>query len=924
MLAGVLAVVMLLTMAPMGALATPAEPPGVEALGGDCPVVASGTIGAGGAPWTLCATGTVTVGAGVVNWSGTRGFAGLGTFISPWNAVRGSVHRIEFIGPITAGPNMTDLFARLPLLTTIEGLENIDTSTVTTMSGMFFDAQRLANLDLSDFDTSNVTDMSWMFYGTRALTSLDLANFDTSNVTDMKSMFDMDGGAGALTSLDQSGFDTSNVTNMSRMFSRLENLTSLNLSSFDTSKVTDMSWMFSTTRALTSLYLSSFDTSNVTNMRNMFSNANALTNLDVSSFNTSNVTDMREMFIGTSALTNLDVSSFDTHNVTDMSSMFSYARALTSLDLSGFDTHNVTDMRSMFSHTNALTSLELSSSFDTRNVTNMSSMFNGAAALTSLDVSGFDTSNVTNMVSMFSGTAALTSLDVSGFDTRNVTSMGNMFRNARALTNLDLSNFDTRNVRLMSNMFDAAFALESLDLSSFDTHNVTNMSNMFRDTIALTNLTLSSGFDTSNVTNMSNMFWRANALTSLNLSSFDTRNVTNMNNMLTLTSSLRELTLGEHFAFAGTPGLPAIPNSTNFTGVWQNLGPGQIQNPLGAFEFTSAELMANYDGATMADTWVWQPRVRVMPITVTLNANGGTVSPASVDRTPGTAIGTLPTPTRSGYAFVGWFTDETGGTQITANTIAPNSNVTYWARWEVRLTTVTWDANGGTVNPTSAAITAGTPLGRLPVPTRAYPFAFIGWFTEPAGGTRISASTVVPDSDVTYYARWTDPLVHLNMWHPSPTIPLQPLTFHFSFPDIPSLHASWQAGVDAGIEGWNRSDTPIQIVTDPNSFNTVTAGNYATSWQGLITMRGVIMDGVITQMNFAIQLNHFAVNMSPNSSVERVMSHELGHAVGLRDGGGVHGPYLGGGPEGSVMNNSQLAPKEPTSFDVANVNWLYR
>ena len=45
--------------------------------------------------------------------------------------------------------------------------------------------------------------------------------------------------------------------------------------------------------------------------------------------------------------------------------------------------------------------------------------------------------------------------------------------------------------------------------------------------------------------------------------------------------------------------------------------------------------------------------------------------------------GTLPTPTRSGYAFLGWFTASTGGTQITASsTVTITAAQTLYAHWE--------------------------------------------------------------------------------------------------------------------------------------------------------------------------------------------------------------------------------------------------
>ena len=68
-------------------------------------------------------------------------------------------------------------------------------------------------------------------------------------------------------------------------------------------------------------------------------------------------------------------------------------------------------------------------------------------------------------------------------------------------------------------------------------------------------------------------------------------------------------------------------------------------------------------------------------ITVTFNANGGSVSPKTRLVANGKAIGTLPKPNeRSGYIFSGWFTEKTGGTQITASTKVSGA-VTYYAHW---------------------------------------------------------------------------------------------------------------------------------------------------------------------------------------------------------------------------------------------------
>ena len=70
-------------------------------------------------------------------------------------------------------------------------------------------------------------------------------------------------------------------------------------------------------------------------------------------------------------------------------------------------------------------------------------------------------------------------------------------------------------------------------------------------------------------------------------------------------------------------------------------------------------------------------------ITITFNAQGGTVSPATQTATQNYTYGTtLPTPTRTGYTFLGWWTGPNGtSTQITATTIVPVTNQNLYANW---------------------------------------------------------------------------------------------------------------------------------------------------------------------------------------------------------------------------------------------------
>ena len=80
-------------------------------------------------------------------------------------------------------------FMKCSDLTSVSGLEYLNTDSVTNMSYMFSTCYGLTSLDVSSFNTANVTNMGYMFGGCSGLTILDLSNFYTAQVTDMHSMF---------------------------------------------------------------------------------------------------------------------------------------------------------------------------------------------------------------------------------------------------------------------------------------------------------------------------------------------------------------------------------------------------------------------------------------------------------------------------------------------------------------------------------------------------------------------------------------------------------------------------------------------------------------------------------------------------------------------------------------------------------------
>ena len=79
--------------------------------------------------------------------------------------------------------------------------------------------------------------------------------------------------------------------------------------------------------------------------------------------------------------------------------------------------------------------------------------------------------------------------------------------------------------------------------------------------------------------------------------------------------------------------------------------------------------------------------------TLTYNNNGGSGCTSKTGRYD-SAWGNLCTATRSGYTFNGWYTQISGGSEVTSSTIV-KGNITVYARWTPKTYTVTFDCNGG-------------------------------------------------------------------------------------------------------------------------------------------------------------------------------------------------------------------------------------
>ncbi len=170
-------------------------------------------------------------------------------------------------------------------------------------------------------------------------------------------------------------------------------------------------------------------------------------------------------------------------------------------------------------------------------------------------------------------------------------------------------------------------------------------------------------------------------------------------------------------------------------------------------QITNRSILGNLTFSSMdsyGDTWV------------VFEPNGGTVTTTVKNLRSGERYGVLPTPTRAGYVFDGWYTAKTGGVKVTANTTVSSDDHMLYARWSLKQYSVKLDPNGGTVISSAIMVTHGGKYGTIPTPSRTG-YVFLGWYTAADGGELItSESAVTIERDHTLYARWEPKIINIS------------------------------------------------------------------------------------------------------------------------------------------------------------------
>lgn len=168
---------------------------------------------------------------------------------------------------------------------------------------------------------------------------------------------------------------------------------------------------------------------------------------------------------------------------------------------------------------------------------------------------------------------------------------------------------------------------------------------------------------------------------------------------------------------------------------------------------TETQITEDYivtDKITLVAKWGEPPK------TVIFDANGGTVSETSRKVRPGEMIGTLPTPNRAGFKFVGWFDEEDTNfeVKISASKLVIFDTVLV-AKWErdENAVSVEFDPNGGIIDDVDVVryLQKGDNIGKLPTPTREG-YVFVCWTLE--DGTTVARQTTVINTNTVCIAKW--------------------------------------------------------------------------------------------------------------------------------------------------------------------------
>jgi uncharacterized repeat protein (TIGR02543 family) len=185
---------------------------------------------------------------------------------------------------------------------------------------------------------------------------------------------------------------------------------------------------------------------------------------------------------------------------------------------------------------------------------------------------------------------------------------------------------------------------------------------------------------------------------------------------------------------------------------------------------------AQYYTSTMASARTWNKaqggelfaRWIAQTYTVTLDRQGATNGTTSVTVTYYQAMPSATAPSRTGYTFGGYFTEENGaGLQYYTNNMVSvriysnTTGITLYAKWTADTNTVSFNANNGTGAPSAVTATYDSAMPTISTKPTRTGYIFNGFFDATSGGIKYynddltSARSWDKTTNITLQAQWT-------------------------------------------------------------------------------------------------------------------------------------------------------------------------
>ena len=502
-----------------------------------------------------------------------------------WYELRNDIVDVEFDPSFAGARPITTYhwFGSMKNLTTITGMNYLNTSEVTKMGSMFSDCSRLTTLDLSSFNTSKVTDMSFMFYKCARLKTIYVSSaWNTDAVTEstdiLKGCFDLRGGKN--TAYNDSHTDIS--------YAHIDEGPSN--PGYFTEALHAPYVVFTTGNSTLTYYCDGdrwirtgliFDLNEddatpewiLTRVPIGGSNV-SLYNLVINvvfdaSFSEARPTNTYRWFKSMGSLTTVKgLYNLNTSTTTSMREMFYSCTNLTTLDLSGFSTPTVTDMQMMFYNCNKLVTIYAGDSWNTEAVTRSTDMFKACQALVGGQGTTYDSNHVDKAYAHIDGgpgnpgyftVAQAQPYCIYNETNKQLTFYYDNLRASRPGITYDLNTWENEPLWLEKKESITGVVIHP----SFHDARPTSTYGWFAVMPRLTAIFGLDNLNTSEVTNMGAMFMNSVGLTTLDLSCFNTAKVRSTMAMFMGCSNLTTIYVGEGWNTDAVTNSSAMFNGCN-------------------------------------------------------------------------------------------------------------------------------------------------------------------------------------------------------------------------------------------------------------------------------------------------------------------------------------------------------------------------